>query len=218
MAEADAAAADRHAASIQRVVVIGAGTMGHGIAQVAAQAGCAVRLVDVEPEAVRRGLERVRENLEGGVARGKVAPEARDAALARLTGGTSIETAAADAELVIEAVPERLELKREIFRALSDATPADALLATNTSSLSVGAIQEVTEQPGRVLGLHFFNPVHIMALVEVVRGPRSDDATIAAGVAFARRLGKDPIVVNDVPGFASSRLGVALGLEAIRMV
>ncbi|MGH7476636.1 MAG: 3-hydroxyacyl-CoA dehydrogenase family protein [Longimicrobiales bacterium] len=203
---------------IERVAVIGAGTMGHGIAQVAAQAGCQVALFDALPTAVEHGLARVRETLDGGIARGKLTPAERAATLSRLRGSSSLAEAAADADLVIEAVPERLELKRQVFGELAGLTPPHALLATNTSSLSVSTIQEATPCPERVLGLHFFNPVHIMALVELVRGRATAPAAIDSALAFVRRLGKEPIVVNDAPGFASSRLGVALGLEAMRMV
>lgn len=206
------------ATGIRRVAVVGAGTMGHGIAQVAAMAGAEVTLIDRSPELVDAGLARVRANLEEGVQRGKVSPDAREAALERLRGATDAASAAREADLAIEAVPERLELKRDVFRALERAAPAGALLATNTSSLSISAIQEGLAHPERVLGLHFFNPVHIMKLVEVVRGERTDEAVVAAGAAFARTLGKEPIIVKDSPGFASSRLGVALGLEAMRML
>src|SRR5690606_20772019 len=130
---------------------------------------------------------------------------------------TSLENAVRDADLVIEAVPERLELKKQVFGELERHAPASAILATNTSGLSVTEIQNSIRGAGRVLGLHFFNPVHINAPVEVVRGEHTDPGVVDAGVAFAQRLGKDPIVVKDSPGFASSRLGVLLGLEAMRM-
>ena len=129
-----------------------------------------------------------------------------------------LERAAAGADVVIEAAPEQLELKRALFARIDGAAPPRALLATNTSSLSVDRIAEATLHPGRVAGMHFFNPVHLMPLVEIVRGSRSDDATIERAVALGRRLGKEPIVVRDSPGFASSRLGVVLGLEAMRML
>ena len=201
-----------------RVAVIGAGTMGHGIAQVAAMAGAETVLVDRTQELVDAGLEKIRENLEGGVDRGKVDPAARDATLARLTSATSVETAAHGVDLAVEAVPERLELKREVFSTLEAAAPADAILASNTSSLSITEIQDGLEHPGRVVGLHFFNPVHIMKLVEVVRGQATTEETVDGVVDWVRRMGKEPIVVKDAPGFASSRLGIALGLEAIRML
>ena len=204
---------------IRRVVVVGGGTMGHGIAQVSAMAGCETTLVDTAEPLVEAALGRVRANLDKGVDRGKVEAAARDQALRRLRGGTDAEAAAADADLVVEAVPERFDLKADLLARLAAAAPAGALLGSNTSSLSIGDLQDaVGDAAPRVVGLHFFNPVHIMALVEVVRGPRTADATVEAGVAWARALGKDPIVVNDAPGFASSRLGIALGLEAMRML
>jgi 3-hydroxybutyryl-CoA dehydrogenase len=203
---------------VERVAVIGAGTMGHGIAQVAAMAGCRVALHDPDPAALERGLARVRETLDKGVGLGKIEPTLRDGALARLRGAPALEDAVADADLVVEAAPEALQLKRDLLGRVEAAAPHDALLATNTSSLSIASLAEPLARPGRFLGLHFFNPVHLMALVEVVWGPATDDEARAAGVAFVRRLGKEPVVVRDSPGFASSRLGVLLGLEAMRMV
>lgn len=206
------------ATRIERVTVLGAGVMGHGIAQVAAMAGHRVTLHDPDAAAAERGLARIRANLDKGVSLGKVRAEERAEALDRISPAPSLAAACARAELVVEAAPERMELKRRLFREVEAAASPSALLATNTSSLSIDAIAEVLAEPGRFLGLHFFNPVHLMALVEVVRGSRTDAAVLDAGVAFARGLGKEPIVVRDAPGFASSRLGVALGLEAMRMV
>lgn len=203
---------------IGRIAVIGAGTMGHGIAQVAAMAGLPVMLVDTTQHVLSAALDRIRANLDEGVRRGKVAETVRDAALANIAADTSLENAVRGADLVVEAVPERLDLKRRVFAELEQHAPATAILATNTSGLSITEIQQDLRAPGRVLGLHFFNPVHINALVEVVRGGHTDAAVVDAGVDFARRLGKDPIVVKDSPGFASSRLGVLLGLEAMRML
>ena len=206
------------ASEIQRAAVLGAGTMGHGIAQVLAQSGIEVRLYDIAASAVEKGLAGVRVNLEKGVAKGKVAAGERDAALARLVGTTRLEEAVAGAQCVVEAVPEKLELKQKLFAELGAALGADVLLATNTSSLPIARIASVTPAAERVVGMHFFNPVHIMALVEVVATERSSQAAVASAVALARRMGKEPIVVKDSPGFASSRLGVLLGLEAIRML
>ncbi len=200
-----------------RVAVIGAGTMGHGIAQVAAQAGYAVRLADALPGAAARGLERIRANLAGAVQRGKATPAERDAALARIEIAAGVEAAARGADLVIEAVPEDLDAKRALFASVGRLAPG-AILATNTSSLPVAAIAAAAPDPARVIGMHFFNPVHLMRLVEVVVHERTGDGAREAVLAAARRMGKEPIVVRDSPGFASSRLGVALGLEAIRMV
>ncbi len=200
------------------VCVLGAGTMGHGIAQMAALAGYETRLHDVDPDALRRAMERIRDQLDKGVDLEKIASADRDGALERLITSTDLSSAARDAAAVIEAVPERLELKRRVLSdAASRATP-DALLATNTSSLSITAIAEGTPAPERVVGTHFFNPVHIMELLEVVVGEASSRSAVERALGFGKRLGKTPIVVNDRPGFASSRLGVALGLEAIRML
>jgi 3-hydroxybutyryl-CoA dehydrogenase len=203
---------------IRTVAVVGAGAMGHGIAQVAAVAGCAVRLADAAAGAARAGLERVRRNLDGAVERGKATAEDRDAALARIEVCEDVAAAVRGADLVIEAAPEDLDLKRDLFAMFGRTAPAGAVLATNTSSLSVVAIAEATRRPGRVLGMHFFNPAHLMKLVEVVTHARTDADARDAAVALARRMGKEPIVVRDAPGFASSRLGLLLGLEAMRMV
>ena len=204
--------------TIHIVAVVGSGTMGHGIAQAAAQAGCSVRLADAAPGAATTGLERIRGNLEGAIQRGKLTAEQRDAALERIAPFDDPAAAAQDADLVVEAIPEQLEIKRELFRTLGQRLPPEAILATNTSSLSVAAIAAATPHPERVIGMHFFNPVHIMKLVEVVvhagTAPRVRDAVLA----LARAMGKEPIVVRDSPGFASSRLGLALGLEAMRML
>ena len=203
---------------VTTVAVIGAGTMGHGIAQVAAQAGCAVRLADALPGAAASGVARVRKNLEGAVERGKATPAERDAALARIVAVDAVDASARGADLIVEAVPEDLEVKRALFARLDAVAPERALLATNTSSLSVAAIAAATARPARVLGMHFFNPVHLMKLVEVVAHAGTAPAAVETAVTLARRFGKEPIVVRDSPGFASSRLGVALGLEAMRML
>lgn len=201
-----------------KVAVIGAGTMGHGIAQVAATAGYPTALCDSDPAQLERGLAQVSTNLEKGVALGKVLPQARDTTLTRLTGTPKLAEAVLSATVVIEAVPERLALKTALFGEIAALVPSSTILATNTSSLSIARIAAAVPNPGRVVGLHFFNPVHIMALVEVVHGQDTDASVVEQAVSFVRALGKQPIVVADSPGFASSRLGVLLGLEAIRMV
>jgi 3-hydroxybutyryl-CoA dehydrogenase len=172
----------------------------------------------VDPAARAHALALVEANLDKGVELGKVEPAARNAALDLLTAKGDAAEAAAGAELVIEAVPEDLDLKRRVLSEFAAHVAADSILASNTSSLSISRIGEGVPGPERVLGLHFFNPVHIMALVEVVRGSRTSALVLDAAMSFVSELGKEPIVVKDSPGFASSRLGVALGLEAMRMV
>ncbi len=203
---------------IKRVAVLGAGTMGHGIAQVAAQAGWEVALRDVDERFVEDGLRKIQANLDKGVEKGKLSADDKARTLARLAGTTSLEVAVRGADLVIEAIPENMTLKRETFAVVEREAPPGALFASNTSSLSVAAIAEGLTRRERLVGMHFFNPVHIMKLCEIVRhdGASADAVETARGVAV--RMGKEPIVARDVPGFASSRLGVALGLEAIRMV
>jgi 3-hydroxybutyryl-CoA dehydrogenase len=203
---------------IQRVTVVGAGTMGHGIAQVLATAGFSVTLHDAREGAAAAGIEKVRASLDAGVGKGKVSPGLRDAALALLREVSGFREAVAEADLVVEAIPENLDLKRDLFRRLGEACPAGTLLATNTSSLSVTRIAAASGRPRRVIGLHFFNPPHRMKLLEIVRGERTEGAVVETALALAERLGKEAIVVKDSPGFATSRLGVALGLEAMRML
>jgi len=204
--------------SAETIAVLGAGTMGHGIAQVAAMAGYATRLFDIDEGAVREGRRRIEANLDKGIARGKVEPGVRDRALGALTTHTALAEAARGADAIIEAAPERLELKQRILSECAEAAGPDALLATNTSSLSITRIAEAVPGPERVIGMHFFNPVHIMALLEIVRGRGTSEESVERARAIADRVGKTPIVVQDSPGFASSRLGVVLGLEAIRML
>ncbi len=204
--------------SFSRVTVIGAGTMGHGIAHVAALAGQQVRLFDLDPKAVERGLGAVRKNLDKGVEKGKLDAASRDEAWARLSGESDLARACEGADLVVEAVPERLELKQRLFASVAPLVSPDCVLATNTSSLSVAAIASVVPRPERLLGTHFFNPVHIMALLELVHHAGTDPAVLARVKAWGEGLGKECIVVRDSPGFATSRLGICLGMEAIRML
>jgi 3-hydroxybutyryl-CoA dehydrogenase len=200
---------------IKRFGIIGSGTMGHGIAQVAGMAGYSVALYDVDADVLDAAMDRIRANLEKGVELGKVEPSVRDATLAAISTSTEITEAAAGADLIIEAAPEDLELKRTIFAALDDGAPPHAILASNTSSLSITKIAEATKRPGQVLGMHFFNPVHIMKLLEIVRTEQTDELLIETARAVGVAMGKTPIVVKDSPGFATSRLG---GLEATRML
>ena len=201
--------------SINTVAVLGSGTMGAGIAQVCALAGCDVVLYDIDAALLDRALERIGKSLQKGVDKGKVAEAERDAALARIH--TGVDLGAAGADRVIEAVPEDLELKRRIFKEVAAAAP-EALLGTNTSSLSITAIAADATRPERVIGMHFFNPVPVMKLLEVVVGQRTSAETTALARSFGERLGKEVVVVRDTPGFASSRLGICIAMEAIRMV
>jgi len=200
------------------VCVLGAGTMGHGIAQVTAMAGHEVRLRDVEADLVASGIAEIKANLEEGVDRGKVTAEQRAATVDRIEGTTDLAAAADGAALVIEAVPEDRDLKREVLADAAAHAAGDAVLATNTSALSVTEIADGVPDPGRVVGLHFFNPVHLMDLVEVVLGERTTETTQSFATDFVEDIDKTAIEITDTPGFASSRLGVTLGLEAMRMV
>lgn len=201
----------------QRVSVIGAGTMGHGIAQVSAMAGFDVRLYDISAEYVEKGLAKIEANLDKGVARGKVSEDVRDAALQRVSGATTLEAAATGADLLIEAIPEKLALKHDLFGKLAKIAPG-AVYGTNTSSISIAKIAEAAPDASRVVGLHFFNPVHIMKLLEIVVHAGTAPEVLEACRAWGAAIGKECITVNDAPGFATSRLGVCLGMEAIRMV
>lgn len=203
--------------TIERIAVLGAGTMGHGIAQIAAQAGYTVALYDITQEAVSRGLGRIQDNLAKGVEKKKVTPEQREQTLARLSTHTELRCVEG-CQMVIEAGPEDLALKQRLFKEISALAGPEAVLATNTSSLSLTDIAAAAANPSRVVGMHFFNPPHIMKLLELVRAFQTSDETLAAAREVGLRMGKELVEVNDAPGFASSRLGICLAMEAIRMV
>jgi 3-hydroxybutyryl-CoA dehydrogenase len=203
---------------MKRVAVIGAGTMGHGIAYVAAVAGCDVRLTDARADSLPQALDKIEALLVSGVKRGKLAANEHAAIRKRIQAEPQIRAAVSDADIVIEAVVEDLAIKQRLFADVERAAPPGALLASNTSSLSIGQIASAMTQPARLVGMHFFNPVHVMKLVEIVTHGRDSRPAAERAVEFARDLGKEPIVVRDSPGFASSRLGVVLGLEAMRML
>jgi len=201
-----------------KVVVIGAGTMGAGIAQAAAAAGWATSLTDARAEALPGAIARIDKVLDGAVQRGKLPAGERVSIAGRIRAVADFRTACEGADLVIEAVVEDLDVKRDVMSRASDWALPTALLATNTSSMSIADIAADLPRPERVLGLHFFNPVHLMKLVEIVIHDGTDDAARDEALAAVRAMGKEPIVVRDAPGFASSRLGIALGLEAMRML
>ncbi|EEP71409.1 3-hydroxybutyryl-CoA dehydrogenase [Micromonospora sp. ATCC 39149] len=201
-----------------RLAVVGAGLMGSGIAQVAAQAGWQVTLRDLDDAATGRGLAGIRKSLEKFAEKGKIEPGEVEATLGRITPTTDLE-AVADADIVIEAVFERLEIKHEVFRALDEICKADAVLATNTSAIPVTQIAAVTERPESVVGTHFFSPVPMMKLCELVRGYKTSDEVLATAKAFAEGIGKTVVVVNrDIAGFVTTRLIAALVVEAVKLV
>jgi len=204
--------------SLPRLAVVGAGTMGHGIAYVAALAGCEVALSDTRADALPQARAKIDELLAGAVKRGKLTEETRLLVSSRLHVERVLTDAVRGAGLVIEAVVEDLAVKQRLLAEIERAAPPGALLASNTSSFSIGQIAAALAQPGRLVGMHFFNPVHVMKLVEVVTHGRNEPSVTDRAVTFVLQLGKEPIVVKDSPGFASSRLGVVLGLEAMRML
>jgi len=202
---------------IRAIAVLGAGTMGHGIAQVAAAAGYAVVMRDLNTDALARGVQAIERNLTKAIQLAKITEADRDETLQHIRGATRLEEIR-DADLVIEAAPENLQLKHDLLREAEALIREDCIFATNTSSLSIGEIASRSSRPQQVVGMHFFNPVHIMRLVEIVIGEQTSSATTATVREVAARMKKEPIIVRDVPGFASSRLGVTLGLEAMRML
>ncbi|MFN2492176.1 MAG: 3-hydroxyacyl-CoA dehydrogenase family protein [Pyrinomonadaceae bacterium] len=203
--------------TIETIGVIGAGTMGHGIAQVAAAAGYRVLLRDVDRDSLSGGIQAIERNLAKGIQLGKLTEADRDSTLQHIRGTTQLADLV-DTDLIIEAAPERLDLKHEILREIESHSTTSFIFASNTSSLSITEIAKASSRPTQVVGMHFFNPVHLMRLVEIVVGKATSDVTVEIVRNVSRRLRKEPIVVRDVPGFASSRLGVALGLEAMRML
>lgn len=205
-------------ASPAPIAVMGAGTMGRGIAQLCAAAGYPTRLYDVDRTIVDGAIQAIGRSLQRRVDKGKLESAARQATLDRLVATGQLESAAADIGMVIESVPERLELKLEVLTQVREAAPADAILASNTSGLSITELGQRLGEGARTIGTHFFNPPPAMPLLELVRGMHTSAATIERCQRLAAELGKTPILVNDSPGFATSRLGVAIGAEAIRML
>ena len=200
--------------AIQHIAVIGAGTMGNGIAQVCAASGYTVTMVDVQPAALEKGLDTIRKSLGKLVEKGRLPAEQRDAALAAITTAGGLD-AAAPADLLIEAATENPELKLKIFRELDGLARPEALLATNTSSISITKIAGATQRPAQVIGMHFMNPVPLMTLVEVIRGLGTSDAACEAVFAVCRRLGKTPVEAKDSPGFISNRILCPMINEAV---
>jgi 3-hydroxybutyryl-CoA dehydrogenase len=203
---------------IARIAVLGAGTMGHGIACAAMAAGYRTRLFDVSPQVLDEARRRIGTIVRKSVELGKVADVEADAILERLTSSTTLADTVGDADMVIEAIPEKIELKVSTFAAVQVHAPATAVLATNTSALSITEVAAVLDDPGRMAGMHFFNPVHRMKLVEIVRALESRQETLEAIDEVARRMGKETVLVRESPGFVTSRINVLIGNEAFHML
>lgn len=204
--------------TIDTIAVLGAGTMGRGIAHVGALGGYRTRLFDVSADVLAKARQTIERNVDKGVRIGKLEQPEATAALSRLSETSDLAAAVADADLVIEAVPERMDLKIELFSNVARHCPEDALFASNTSGLSITEMAAASRRPGRFAGMHFFNPVHVMKLVELVRGLETTDATLAAMGEVAARMGKEVVVVRESPGFVTSRINALIGNEAFRML
>jgi 3-hydroxybutyryl-CoA dehydrogenase len=201
--------------SIQRITVIGGGTMGNGIAHVCAQAGREVILVDTEQDLLERALNTIFKNLDRQVKKELISAGDKDATVNRISTTVDLEEGIEKAQLVVEAVPEKIELKEKLFRTLDESAPSEAILASNTSSISITEIAAFTGRPEKVIGMHFMNPVPVMKLVEVIRGLATDDATTRAVMDLSVELGKTPVEVNDFPGFVSNRVLMPMINEAV---
>lgn len=199
---------------VKKILVVGAGQMGAGIAQVSAQAGLQVVLNDIADEFIQRGLKNITANLERSVSKGKLSAEDKDAALARITPSVDVN-AGADADLAIEAAIERLEIKKVIFEKLDSLLKPEAIISSNTSSLPITQLGGLTKRPDRVIGMHFMNPVPVMALIEVIRGLATSDETTETIMETGRKIGKTPILINDSPGFAVNRILIPMINEGI---
>ncbi len=203
---------------VQNVAVLGAGTMGRGIAHVAALAGFETELYDIDGKSLARAEESIHRNLDKGVALGKLDPALAEAAKQRLVLDDDLAAAVEEADLVIEAAPESMRIKIDLFREVARFAPDDALFASNTSSLSITEMAAASGRADRFVGLHFFNPVHLMKLLEIVRGHETSEETVDTAREVGERMGKTCVVVADVPGFATSRINALIGNEAFRML
>jgi 3-hydroxybutyryl-CoA dehydrogenase len=203
---------------VSRVTVLGAGTMGHGIAHAAISAGLTTRMCDVSETAVEKGRERIEQILRKGVELGKIAHGDATSSLGRLSITTDLQDALHDAELVIEAAPERIDLKLALFADIERFAPVSAVIGSNTSALSITEMAGSLTQPSRVAGMHFFNPVHKMKLVEIVRALESSQETVDAIQEVAQRMGKETVLVRESPGFITTRVNASIGNEAFYML
>lgn len=200
---------------IKTVAVLGAGQMGNGIAQVCAQAGFEVKMRDIEQKFIDKGLATIKKNLERGLAKGKITQDEIDAALGRITGVLDLGESVKDADLVIEAIPEIVKLKLDTWREVEAAAPEHAVFASNTSSISITQMAAVTKRPKTFIGMHFFNPVPVMGLVEIVKGQATTDETVKIIEDISHKIGKKTVLVNEAPGFAVNRLLVPALNEAV---
>ena len=204
--------------SVKTITVIGAGIMGNGIVQVAAQAGYETTMNDISKEALDKGLTAIRANLEKGVALGKIAEHERNNTLHRIKLNDNLEEALKDADFVIEAAPENIELKIRLFSIMDKVCKPEAIFASNTSSLSVTEISSATHRPQRCIGMHFFNPVHKMKLVEIIKALETNDETIRLTEEISKRMGKETVTIKESPGFITSRINALIGNEAFYML
>ncbi len=200
---------------VKKIVVLGAGQMGNGIAHVCAQAGYQVKMRDIEQRFIDKGLETIKKNLERGLKKDKITQEEVDATLGRIEGVLDLEKAVEDADLVIEAIPEIVKLKLDTWREVEELAPKDAIFASNTSSISITQMAAVTQRPEKFIGMHFFNPVPVMGLVEIIKGAATDDETVKVIEEISKKIGKETVLVNEAPGFAVNRLLVPAINEAI---
>jgi len=204
--------------SFKKVAVVGSGTMGRGIVHVCALNRFEVTMQDVSDEVLAKSLKIIEGNMQKGVERGKVTPQAKEEALARIHCVTDLEKAVMDADLVIEAVPEIMELKWEVFTKLDEYCPAHTILATNTSAKSITEIAAATKRPEKVVGLHFFNPVHMMKLVEIICALETSEETYQIATAMCQQMGKETVKINEYPGFVTTRINAMIGNEAFNML
>ncbi|TDA68271.1 MAG: 3-hydroxybutyryl-CoA dehydrogenase [Clostridia bacterium] len=192
--------------ALKQVCVCGAGIMGHGIAQVAAMAGLKVSLYDVSDEFAKKGVDRIAKQLNGQVEKGKMSAEERDAVVSRITPRSDLAQAAGGADFVIEAAPEKMEVKLDLFARLDQLCEPETVLASNTTALSIAEMSAATKRPDKVVGMHFFNPAQVMKLVEVIKSPNTSDETVAITVDLAKAMGKTPVTLNEFPGFIVTRI------------
>ncbi len=204
--------------TVTKITVIGAGTMGNGIAQVSAMAGFETTLYDVQPAALEGAMVTVKRNLDKGIELGKVTISQRNETLSRLRTEPDLATAVRSTDFVIEAAPEKIDLKLQLFEALDQAAPAHAVLATNTSSLSITEISAATRRPAQCIGMHFFNPVHKMKLIEIVRALETDEPTLRTTETVSKQMGKQCVTIRESPGFITSRINAMIGNEAFAML